>query len=324
MPARLPPARSYRIAVRDPAYEAASCTFAQRDPGDFARRDGRLRVVHVKELPGGWLGKPHALQTAFSQSSGEWLVFTDADVRYSPDLLRRTLALVLREEWDHLTLLAALELRGFWEVTTIGYLGLGFALGFEPWQVSNPNSKKYFGVGAFQLVRRSVYESVGTHRKLAMEVVDDIKLGKLVKLGGFRSGLATSQHFVQIRWHDGFLNVVRGLMKNLFAGYGYSVVNALVAVMGVMVFSILPFVGVFVTSGAARVACGVCCALAIFIEGSFVRETFQPAWYGLTHPIGAAVFIYMTARATIGTLWRGGIVWRGTFYPLRELRKGMV
>ena len=180
-------------------------------------------VIHVKKLPEGWLGKPNALQAAYSRSSGEWIVFTDADVRFAPDLLRRTMALAQHENWDHMTLLAALELRGFWEVTTVGYLGLGFALGFQPWKVSDPKSDTYFGVGAFQLVRRSAYQAIGTHRRLAMEVVDDIKLGKLIKLGGFRSGLSTSQHFVQIRWHDGFVNLVRGLMKNLFAGYGYSV-----------------------------------------------------------------------------------------------------
>jgi glycosyltransferase involved in cell wall biosynthesis len=291
---------------------------------EFARRDSRLKVVHVSELPAGWLGKPHALQTAFARASGEWLIFTDADVRFSPDLLRRTLALALREKWDHLTLLAALELEGFWEITTVAYLGLGFALGFQPWKVSDPKSGRYFGVGAFQLVRRSVYEIIGTHRKLAMEVVDDIKLGKLVKLGGFRSGLATSQHFVQIRWHEGFLNVVRGLMKNLFAGYGYSVGNAFLSVLGVFIFSVLPFIAVWFTSGGARIACALTCAIAITIEGRFVRETFQPAIYGFTHPIGALVFIYMTVRATVGTLWRGGIIWRGTFYPLRELRKGVV
>jgi 2-keto-4-pentenoate hydratase len=46
--------------------------------------------------------------------------------------------------------------------------------------------------------------------------------------------------------------------------------------------------------------------------------------YGLTHPLGAVIFCWMVVRSTIVTLWQGGIVWRGTFYPLKELRKGMV
>jgi glycosyltransferase involved in cell wall biosynthesis len=307
------------IAVDDRSQDATGAIL-----DDFARRDRRLQVIHVSKLPEGWLGKPNALQIAYSRSSGEWIVFTDADVRFSPDLLRRTMALARAENWDHMTLLAALELRGFWEVTTVGYLGLGFALGFQPWKVSDSKSDTYFGVGAFQLVRRSAYQAIGTHRRLAMEVVDDIKLGKLIKLGRFRSGIATSQNFVQIRWHDGFSNLVQGLMKNLFAGYSYSVWRALLSIVAVFIFSVLPFVAICFTSGIARLACAVICFVAVLIEGRFVQETHEPALYGLTHPIGAAVFIYMSLRATIGTLWRGGIIWRGTFYPLKELRKGMV
>ena len=113
-------------------------------------------------------------------------------------------------------------------------------------------------------------------------------------------------------------------MKNLFAGYAFSVWRALISILAVMVFSVLPFMAIWFTSGVARVACAVTCSVAVLIEGRFVQDTFQSALYGLTHPIGAAVFIYMSVRATIGTLWRGGIVWRGTFYPLKELRKGMV
>jgi glycosyltransferase involved in cell wall biosynthesis len=290
----------------------------------YAQRDFRLQVVHVTEFPPGWLGKPHALQTAYSHSSGDWLLFTDADVRFSPDLLRRALALTLRESWDHLTLLTALDLRGFWEITTIAYLGLGFTLGFQPWRVSDPHSGSYFGVGAFQLVRRKVYEAVGTHQKLAMEVVDDIKLGKLIKLGGYRSGLAGSENYVQLRWHEGFTNLVGGLMKNMFAGYGYRVRHVLISVVAVFLLCIVPFIAVWFTTGAARIACAVACLIAVMIEGRLVQETHEPAIYGLTHPIGAAVFIYMALRAMIETLWRGGIIWRGTFYPLADLRKGLV
>ena len=49
---------------------------------EFAASHPRFRAIHVKELPAGWLGKPHALQQAYEASSGEWLLFTDADVRF--------------------------------------------------------------------------------------------------------------------------------------------------------------------------------------------------------------------------------------------------
>jgi hypothetical protein len=46
--------------------------------------------------------------------------------------------------------------------------------------------------------------------------------------------------------------------------------------------------------------------------------------YALTHPVGALLFCYMLLRSTTVTLWHGGVTWRGTFYPLKELKRGVV
>jgi len=77
---------------------------------DFAALHPRLRVVHVVALPPGWLGKPHALQKAYEAATGEWLVFTDADVRFKPDVLRRAITLAKRQNLDHLSLLCDVEM----------------------------------------------------------------------------------------------------------------------------------------------------------------------------------------------------------------------
>ena len=57
-----------------------------------ASSNGRLKVVHVTELPAGWLGKTHAMWSAARQSDSDWILFTDADVMFRPDCLRRTIA----------------------------------------------------------------------------------------------------------------------------------------------------------------------------------------------------------------------------------------
>ena len=134
---------------------------------EFERTNKHLKVIDVADLPPGWLGKPHALVAGFEESRGEWIVFTDADVHFAPDVLSRAVALALERQWDHLTLLAAVEMRGFWEITAISYFALGFVFGNEPWLASNPRSGRYVGVGAFQLVRRDAYEKSGGHRRLA-------------------------------------------------------------------------------------------------------------------------------------------------------------
>jgi glycosyltransferase involved in cell wall biosynthesis len=289
-----------------------------------AASNANIKAVHITELPDGWLGKPHALETAYRQATGEWIVFTDADVRFAPKVLRKALGLMESKGWDHLTILADIDMHGFWEITAIAFFGMGFVLGTQPWRVSNPHSPAYMGVGAFQMVRRSAYEKIGTHQRLRMEVIDDMKLGKLLKESGFRSGLAVSQNFVRVRWHEGFGAIVQGVTKNMFAGFQFKIPYALFAIAGMTLISIVPAVALFFTHGWSQFAAAVCVATSMALQGLLLMETDASPFYGMTHPLGAAVFIYMVLRSMIITLRQGGIIWRGTFYPLEKLKRGIV
>jgi glycosyltransferase involved in cell wall biosynthesis len=290
----------------------------------FAQKNERMRVVHVTELPAGWLGKPHGLQKAYESSRGEWLLFTDADVRFAPDSLRRAVTMVRAQKADHLTLFGDVLMKGFWETVLLTFFGLAMHVGNESHRVSNPNSRAYIGVGAFQLIRRSAYEACGTHKRLAMEVVDDMKLGKMVKLGRFRSCIGVAQEFVSIRWHSGVGNVIRGVTKNFFAALGYRLPLFLVALCGMLLTNVAPFVAVILGHGWVRGLAAVSVVIALgFHVGVDLTMKVSPL-YALTHPLGAILFCYMMARSAAVTLWRGGVEWRGTFYKLEELRKGVV
>lgn len=291
---------------------------------EFARANSRARVVHVKALPSGWLGKPHALQKAYEASTGEWLLFTDADVRFAPDALRRAMNLAKQRGADHLTLLGHVEMHGFWEATLVTFFGMMFHLATDPSRVSNPNAWPYVGIGAFQLLKRSRYEAVGTHRRLAMEVVDDMKLGKIVKQAGFRSCVGLAQDAFAIRWHAGLGNFVRGLTKNFFAALGYNVAFVFLATIVILLLNVAPFFVIFAAHGWIRIFAAIAVAIAIgFHIGVNIVMRVSPL-HALTHPLGALLFCYMLLRSTAVTLWRGGVTWRGTFYPLEELKRGVV
>jgi glycosyltransferase involved in cell wall biosynthesis len=307
------------VAVDDRSSDATG-----RILDEFARAHHRVRVVHVTELPAGWLGKPHALQKAYEAAGGEWLLFTDADVRFERDSLRRAVAMIQAQKADHLTLFGDVLMEGFWETVVLTFFGLAMHTGNESHRVSDPNSRAYIGVGAFQLLRRSAYEACGTHRRLAMEVVDDMKLAKVVKLGGFRSCVGVAEHFVSVRWHAGVGNVIRGVTKNFFAALRYSLPFATAAFVGMLLVNVLPFVAVIFGHGWVRGLAAVSVVIALaFHAGVDLTMKVSPL-YALTHPIGAILFCYMIARSVVVTLWRGGVEWRGTFYRLEELRKGVV
>src|SRR6266446_1676403 len=291
---------------------------------DFARRHSQLRALHVTELPSGWLGKPHALQRGYEHSTGEWLLFTDADVRFAPDVLRRAASLVKERAIDHLTLFGDVEMHGFWEVTLLTFFGMAFHLATDPYRAGNPHSRTYVGVGAFQMVKRAAYEAAGTHQRLAMEVVDDMKLGKIVKQAGFRSRAGVAQDAVVVRWHAGVGNIVRGVTKNFFASAGYSLAFVVLSVAGLLLTNVAPFIAVFLAHGWIRVLSAIAVGIAIaFHVGVNIVMRVSPL-YALTHPIGAVLFCYMMLRSTAVTLWHRGVTWRGTFYPLEELKRGVV
>jgi glycosyltransferase involved in cell wall biosynthesis len=307
------------IAVDDRSQDATG-----RIIDDFAVPHSRFRAVHVAEIPAGWLGKTHALQKGFEASRGEWLLFTDADVRFKSDIIRRAVTLAQQHTLDHLTLLCNVEMHGFWEKTLITFFGMAFHLATDAYRVSNPNSRAYVGVGAFQLLRRSAYETIGTHRRLAMEVVDDMKLGKLVKRSGFRSCVAIAQEFVTLRWHAGARNVIRGVTKNFFAAFGYNLAFAAVALAGMISLNVVPFLAVVAGHGWIQILSAIAVAVALGMHASVDVVNRVSPLYALTHPIGAVLFCYMIVRSVTVTLWQGGVTWRGTFYPLKELKRGVV
>ena len=288
------------------------------------RVNSRLKQVRIDSLPAAWVGKPHALRKAYERSTGEWLVFTDADVHFAPDLLRRAMALAEQQRWDHLTLLGCAKMFGFWEKIAMTFFGMGFVVGTRPWSVSNPKSSVYSGVGAFQLIRRGTYEDVGTHRRLAMEVVDDMKLGKLVKEAGFRSGVAKAGDAVSVHWHSGVGNIIRGTTKNFYATTGFRLSITLLQLFALLLMFVVPIVTIPFVRGWTRALDLIAIVLPLIAHGGVCLEFRVSPLYALTYPIGAFLFGWMLARSAIVTLWQGGIVWRGTFYPLEELKRGVV
>jgi glycosyltransferase involved in cell wall biosynthesis len=307
------------IAVDDRSKDATG-----RILDEFAAAHPRLRAVHVTELPPGWLGKPHALQKAFEVSTGDWLLFTDADVRFKPDVLRRAITLAKSCALDHLTLLSDVEMVGFWETVLITFFGMAFHISSDPSRASQPNSRFYIGIGAFQLLKRSAYEASGTHRRLAMEVVDDMKLGKIVKQSGFRSGAGVAQGSITVRWHAGLGNLVRGVTKNFFAGVGYSVPLAAISFAGLLLINVAPFLGLLLGHGWIRIFAAIAVSVALCFHTAVAVTMRVSPLYALTHPLGAILLSYMLLRSTVVTLKQGGIIWRDTFYPLDELKRGSV
>ena len=283
-----------------------------------------LCVIQHTELPAGWLGKTHAMWTAANVATGDWLLFTDADVLFKPDSLRRALAYAESVPADHVVLFPRMIMKRPGEYMMIAFFQTMFMFGHRPWKVADPSTDDHMGVGAFNLVRRRVYDAVGTYAALRMEVLDDMKLGKVVKKAGFAQRNVFGGDLISIRWAKGAVGVVNNLTKNFFAVLSFQWWRAVISVFGLAFLNLGPFLGLFLAHGWARVPYVVALGSMFSIYVGMSWRSGVPAYYFLLHPVSSLLFIYTLLRSTILTLWNDGIEWRGTKYPLAELRKGMV
>jgi glycosyltransferase involved in cell wall biosynthesis len=283
-----------------------------------------LRVIHHTELPPGWLGKTHAMWTATNHATGEWLLFTDADVIFKPDSLRRALAYAEAEPADHVVLFPRMIMKRPGEYMMIAFFQTMFMFGHRPWKVADPSTDDHMGVGAFNLVRRKVYEAVGTYKALRMEVLDDMKLGKVVKNAGFAQRNVFGGDLISIRWGRGAFGIVNNLTKNFFAVLSFQSWRTLISAFGLVFINLGPFFGLWLAHGWERLPFAIALVSLFFIYVGMSRRSSVPTYYFFLHPVSSTMFTYTLLKSMFVTLWNDGIVWRGTKYPLEELRKGMV
>ena len=288
------------------------------------RRCGNLRVIHHTELPPGWLGKTHAMWTATKHATGDWILFTDADVLFKPDSLRRALAYAEAEPADHVVLFPRMIMQRPGEYMMIAFFQTMFMFGHRPWKVADPSTDDHMGVGAFNLVRRSTYEAVGTYEALRMEVLDDMKLGKVVKKAGFAQRNVFGGDLISIRWAQGAFGVVNNLTKNFFAVLSFQWWRTVISAIGLAFLNYGPFLGTFLAHGYARIPYAIALGSMGLIYLGMSWRSSVPPYYIVLHPVSTTLFIYTLLRSMFLTLRDQGIVWRGTKYPLEELRKGMV
>lgn len=290
----------------------------------IAAEHPRLNVVDVHQLPPGWLGKNHAMQSGADGSDGEWLLFTDADVVFDPTTLRRAMLYCQQNSLDHLAATPVVKSQSMWLRAFIPVFAMCFLVYLKVWWVRNPKSSAHVGIGAFNLVRKSAYQAVGGHTKLPLRPDDDIKLGKVLKVAGYKQDLAVGRELISVEWYPSFWALVRGLEKNAFAGVDYKpwvTIGAAFAMIGVF---IVPFVAPFFTSGLSSLLFASAAVVYVAFAIRACIQNGQPAWLGVLFPVSIIVFMLIQLRTMYLNLTQGGIYWRETFYPLEELRRNLV
>ena len=293
----------------------------------LASVDDRIKPVHIDILPTGWLGKLNAMHQGVKQASGEWLLFTDADIHFSPGILRRSISFLLDQHADHLALMPKVIIKGFWLDVAIRTFGLLFFITTRVESINRPNSKAYIGIGAFNLVSRDIFNRTSGFEWLRLEPGDDVGLGMMVKQAGGVTRFALADEDLSLGWYPNVPAMFKGLEKNLFGpGAHYQWWRMTFQVVSLWALVAAPVVtlyfAVFNNSLLLLTLAALVFSIHIIFSIFFIRERQSETFRLLLFPIGVLLVSIMMLYAGYKCIRNNGIDWRGTHYPLEKLRQG--
>jgi hypothetical protein len=292
----------------------------------LAAEDDRVTAVHIVELPDGWLGKPHAMDRGFRQSTGEFVLFTDADVHFRKGTLRKAISHCLEHGLDHLTAFPDVwPSKILLDSTVAMFVRQNLIVNNRPWSVRNPRSKAFMGIGAFNLVRRAAFEATEGFEWLRLEVADDLGVGLMMKRSGARCDVIAAHGDVGLHWYRTLRETMRGAEK-AYAAAHYSILRALAIAPAILGVELAPVLTLLPLLSPRLRPLGY---VGLAVSAAFVSSALMLHRWGacrlapsLLGPLTAPAFVAMFLRACLVGWLRGGITWRGTLYPTEALRRG--
>lgn len=289
---------------------------------ELAAADSRIRVLHLTQLPDGWLGKLHALHRGAAEATGEWLLFSDADVHFEPGTVRRAVGHCLRDQREVLAMLPHLRPVGLLLDAALSIFLRLVVLGYRTRAVRDDHHPYGVGSGSFTLVRRDALARSPGFEAIRMEVADDLNLGLLLKAAGARCAVLNGVGSLSVEFYPSLWALFRGAEKNGFAVMGRcSVLLTWLGALGLLLFELAPLLALALPGpGWLRALGGVTLVLATAATVAAGRWNDRPLLPALLFPIGSVLFAAVMFRSGwIG--WRlGGLRWRETLFSTAELK----
>jgi chlorobactene glucosyltransferase len=286
----------------------------------LGRADARLKVLSGTPRPEGWLGKHWACHQLYQAATGELILFTDADTRHTPDMLRDSVSALFAEGADLVTAFPREEVVTLGERLLVPVIGWGIFT-FIPIRLVQKMRLPALSItiGQFMLFRRAAYDAIGGYEAVRDEVVDDIWLGRHIITSGLEWRLLDGTHHISCRMYQGFWEAVGGFSKSLFAVFDYRILPYFIGWLLVGIAFIEPVVALVsrwmrhpLTAIPVEYAT-VSVMLSILLYMIAYRRFKFPAYLVFYYPLSLALFIAVAARSffqtAIGTTtWKDRVV----------------
>ncbi|MDH5327325.1 MAG: glycosyltransferase [Gammaproteobacteria bacterium] len=290
----------------------------------LAATDDRVRAIHIEELPPGWLGKVHAMHCGMQHAEGDWILFTDADIHFHGDVLRKAIAYSVDRGIDHLAMVPRMQMNNFWLQLAVTTFGVMFFVGSRGGVINHRHKfRPPVGIGAFNLVKKATFDRTPGFEWLRLEVVDDVGLGLMLQNAGGQTHFAMAEEELSLDWYPSLRAMFKGLEKNIFgAGARYQVSRVLVQVFLTWLLIAAPWLALFSPEPVLQGLAGLALCVHVWFALSFVRLSRWESAYLLALPLGLVLLSAMLLWSAFQCIRNGGVDWRGTHYSMQELKQG--
>ncbi|MFQ5965039.1 MAG: glycosyltransferase [Candidatus Scalinduaceae bacterium] len=281
-----------------------------------ARHNRNIQIIKGTSPPPGWTGKLWALQQGINASSGEWLLFTDADIRHCHNLWKGLITKALTEKREMVSLMALLDTSGTWSRLLIPTFVYFFHVMYPFKKVHYSQSGTSAAAGGCVLISRHVIDKIGGIVGHSNAWIDDLALAKRIKQAGLSLSLSLTKSVVSIRPYHRLGNVWNMVARTAFSQLGCSWLALVGTVLGLAVMFLAPVVGIcaFIIGIVSSTT-----AILSFLALLLMMVTYIPTlcFFGLgmhralTLPIVGILYAAMTVTSAINHL-TGERDWRGT------------
>jgi len=315
---------NYEIIVIDDSSEDLTGEIIKK----YAKENSKIIHVSARPKPKDWMGKNWACMEGYQKVTGELLVCTDSDTKYSPNVLSLSVSHLFSLNLDALTVMPKMLCLDNWTRITLPMLSTFLHTRFSALRVNDPSKKTAYFFGSFFIIKKAIYEAIGTHEGVKHEIIEDGALGKKVKDAGYKLRMVRGEHLLEAVWARNkttLWNGLKRLMIPLFLQGKSIAIGIFVAVLFLlfMPFPILIYAGIFFEDTISFMMLLIVSALAsslIYCAG-FIDATKGLQLrkiYSVFAPVGSFIVVSAFFSGMIQANSKTAISWRGRSYSMKE------
>ena len=301
---------------------------------EYAKNNEKVVPVKADPKPEGWMGKNWACIEGFKHAVGDLLLFTDADTTYSKSVVSLAVAHLLSEKLDVLTVIPRLICVDALTKITLPMLSTFLHSRYSALNVNNPKKGIGYFFGSFFIIRKEIYEKIGTHEKVKHEIIEDGALGKITKESGFALKMVRGEHLLDALYSRSPKEMWNGLQrlmvplyhqnKSYAVGVFFAVLFILFIPVPFLVYSII-----FLEDSVSFIPLLISAILStttIFIAGFMETKMGLnlSSVFGLFSPLGGLIVTCGFLSGILQANKSSAVSWRGRKYSVKEFSQNYI